>query len=825
MGSLIDYEVQFYCPTVTPYKKTSLYSSMQLVVPMLDNMEFTVEREGGMASGKFELFVKDEDLWREDGSGTWRHIFDLGVVVYVQIQAGNESGETARYHGIVDRITRPTQTDPRFITVNTVGARKYLQDLPVVCVEDDIKVKAAFLALLGAIPSAATPYLSTTHTDLITHDPDITIAKFDALFDRFSDVCDDLCIAAQPNATWGITARETDAPDVSRRSAALYFSEISDVALDLGFAPGASRSIENLEAWYERKEIVNGVIGRCQARCAGGDLILYVAPSGLGSYEPWRIKDITIPQAVEPADGLAYLTQYVAARADQDAKVTFKAIDYGERPYANNVINAPIKIPLFEGATALEIVPAAYTVTVDSNGAINTTFDLGKSRSDPLTGIAPELQREIHAAQSSIIWTARELDASKYPIIRTWRRHAASQSSNKMVSFWHGAMTNHKNALMDYDAFAEAGVDVPSGWPDYGWEYNAERSLVVGVTQNEEGVLMTPRIDLGFAVSKARVYVDQGPGILTKEEPELFSMTMWDEPDNDVNWFWTDICGLSPYLIACSDGGTWRAAIVTNPCLTTGCPELPVKVMVHRPNHSNDTSDVTTYGGMASASRVGFVVFGSTAAGASQVAYALAIHRSASSDTCHVALGWYDAGTFRSDWWTTGAVAAGTSCGSIDLGTFGDIDDSITRLEIVAEHLPTGSDKRFIVKVRDGRTKEELWDSSDVHGASLVDAPTSVHLPETKRMAGIIWHSFGNTGVDDEPFGLKHVEYTNSASIDVAITRNGSTWDTDTDQALLSPGGDDEWDDGTKGIMVAAKLQERVGVVALGIAFRSADEP
>lgn len=817
---LLDYEIRIYHPSVSPYLTLSDYPDPEDFYPHPFSWRFTTARCGGSLGA--ELTIGGKDHAHLDGSKTgsnWEYL-TAGAICLIRMQCVGDAAIKPRYIGMVTDVGMGGGTEPGIRKIECVGLWRLLRQFPLLLVVQGQTILEAVTSINAELGYSR---LIPSREDLLTYDADseYVVDTYDFIDTWANDAIEGMGTLAGPDAAYGVVPT-TSENELERGYGQLYFAQVGDEALDYGFEVGSSKTVEELVRTTNAEEVVNGALIIGQQKLAGGDLILWKKPPA--GTDIWRIEQLSIPEAVAPEDYWRYGEQYVAGRIDPDHRISFKAPNFGRQAYANEVINAPLAVASTEGGTPFEIWPDQITVSVDEDGSVDTNFELGKRPYDTIASQMPTIYRDIVVARSNMFWSAAELAAKDREIVRDWRRTAVVDGG--MRNIWHAPLSDIASVITKKD-WELLDIGVPSGWPGYNWRYLAELQYAVGDSGNDTGTMGSIFIPTGPAdqpPARCIVFVQSTDRTFSQADRYNWQEGIWTVPDTAYVWLWYDWFGVHPYIHG-GAGNAWQGTIVLDQTFTSGIPENPITVWIGRPNIApGDSTARTTYGLIKAATQVTYVTFGQGSTGSGTGAYCLAIHRQndglGGSPLCNVALGWYTSGAFHSNYWSAGSTADATTAPTIDLGA---VDNNpIWSLELEV-HLPDGTDNTFTCVVRDHDSGDELYDSTDTHGASTVDTGSSP-VPTGKYIAGTIYHRSGAWGYDYQPFGIKAVTIPGGGTVEVAATRNGVIWDTGVSGTSFGLSGDGAWADDSVGLRIALNLTNTAAVKAWGVAFRTSDE-
>jgi len=820
---LEDYSIRIY-GSVTPYLELKDFPNPESFYPHPFTWEFTNARVGGCLDASIEYGSKSDTYLL---SGIFETIRP-GDFILIQMKCTGDSALKSRWFGMVTECYTPRGTNANHqASIKAVGIWKFLREYPLLTVLSSTTILNAFKSIRAEITHS-----HTLNSDgLITFDaaPSYTIATMDCVDTWADKALNALGTLAGPTAAWGVCPADS-LNTIEMGYGQLYFAEVGTTGVDYGFEVGTN-TVEDALEYYTNQHVINGALIIGQRKLAGGDLILWRKPT-VGANEVWRIRRAMIPEAIDPEDIWRYGDQLVDSLEDNDHRVEFKALNFGRQPYANEIMNNPLKVKLENGGTATEIWPDKYTCVVKEDGSVDTTFQLGKHPHSSIAAMLPEAWRDVVVGQSQIFWSAAELAARDREVFRDWRSTAVS--SGGMRNFWGAKLSDHESVVATGIDWSLTGLSKPSGWPEYRWEYDTDAQGVVSGEGDNDGFACSVFIPTGPADKppyQAMVFAETGPRVFHQND-DIWVTQIWTAPNTPYIWpYYGDWWGLHPHLSGVASNA-WEGTTTLSYKFSSGIPEQPLKIWLGRPNpEPYDTTTRNTYGLIKAATEITYVTFGQDTLASTCKAYALAIHRKKGSLTVYVALGWYENGGFHSDHWTAGPEPDATTAPSFTLGDIGDNDDPDFDTSILGHSLdllvtlPDGTDTNYSVVISDHYSGTELYDSDDTHTTNTVDLTTpDAWVPTDCYMAGNIWKKAGGQGWDLNCFGLKSVTTAGGGSTTCAITRDGSVWKTGTTSTVLSLTGGTTWSGGEVGVRIALRMDATDLIVAWGVAFKTQDE-
>lgn len=824
MTDLKDYKIRIYHPTTAlMYREIVPETFISDGKPYGTSFDFTNARIGGCLDATITITARDPDLIGQ-GGGTWDNVLMPGAIVLIFIQAQSEATLKQRWIGVIEECGMGYGSNPHQRVLKCVGIWKYLRQYPVLTILEDKTIKESVLAILAKCTHS---HLST-HTGYVTYDPDPTydIAMMDCL-DAWADQCfNELGTMAGPDAIWGLCPRNMDSP-LADAFPALYFAQIGATAIDHGFEVGTNTVSDVVWTWDDRR-LINGALIMGNAKLAGGDLILFVKPDGHAN-AIWRLARLDIPEAVDPIDMFRFGLKAVEARKDTDERVSLKALNFAEQPFANEIMNAPLSAIVKKGSvTPLEIYVDKYTFTMSGDGSVDTDFKLGKHPDLALWSAMPDVMRDVVTAKSNLFVSAADIAAGHRGILREWRRTAITDEN--MVNFW-GVGMGDVASLQTADEWADICDDLGIVgfplWSEVCWKKHADKEIVQGAQGDGSGVAVSvfiPTSDEDHDVTRVLGFVDSGDFEYWQGDAEWWEKEMWTTPN--VTWGWDSTWyGRIPTLAGPATN-SWKGRIYLNDKFQTACPESPMTVWIGRPNEHYTNTAVATYGNMKTQDAVSctFIVFGANGTGTGLKGYCLAVYRAYGTNLAKFALGWYESGGFHSNYWLAGAAPDATAVGSVDLAAFGGAAP-ILSLDLKVD-LPQATNGTFRVRVRKHDVGTDLWDSDDNHNPNTVNT-TTAGLPDANYVQTTIWHkSARSQAADHQAFGVKKVTVTGASPLWYAVSKNGTAWSaTSSGSPLNLTTGAAAWPDGKVGLRLMARFERPSDAMrAWAIAFRTTDE-
>lgn len=716
----------------------------------------------------------------------------------IRLQCGDEADLLDRYAGVLRKVDTAYGTDPQVRKLEATGIFGQFRRVPLLLFYD---AKTVIQIVQGVIADLADKTDITDYSTYIDYGS-YEIAQTDFL-DHFADrAIKRLATLAGPDCVFGVVPGAAGTPTDAR----FYFKQLSDTAVDPGFE--VEDTIEDAEGYITRDRILNGMLVSCQRKIAGGDLWLYIPPPE-GTI-PHRVGKERIPEVVAPTDAHQWATAKLQGFPVNDEHISFKVPGYGKQVWTNEIMDAPLSVLLQPGGTPVEIKCMEYSVAVDENGSVDSDFVIGTLPDMRLANQFGDLYRETIVSQAREFWSGAELAARDSDVIRENRRHAAQ--THGIRNLWGTNLDNIESILTD-EGWADGDFEEPAAFPDYGWDYDADKQRVFGSGSN--GTIATVPIPTGLVAGAAIVYLKTGGASYWQVDTQHWNKNEHTPPN--ATWVWyNDWWGIRPHCLSIPTN-TWRMAVTCIHKFASGVPESPMRVWIGPMGRLWDTSNPTTYGAMKTLGHYyDFIFAASTTDPTTAAGFCLRMHRR-SGDTVGnvaVALGWVSAGTFHSDWWDAGATPDAQAVGTVCLGT--DAPAGPHSFEVDVWLPTTGGSGEFRVKVRKDRTAEVLWDSSDIHGDGEVSG--SAPDPAGDYYAMCAYYAPTPKEQDDYTCGLKNVDIQSPGGIGVAVTRDGVFWTTGNQRELLTLFGDTLLDN-ERQLMFAVNLGEGNSLNSWAVGF------
>lgn len=754
---------------------------------------FTTRSRGGCSSatinvmGQLDTYVAGLDLLPDDR-------------LLIRLQCGAENSLIDRYVGAVKQVDLAWGTDPKVRKIQAAGFFGQFRKVPLFAFYNDKTIQELVQAVIADL---ATKSDVTSYAAYITHGADYTVALTDFM-DLYGDrALKRLSKLAGADTVWGIVPGDSGTPTDAR----FFFQPLGSTAADPGFEVGAN--IEDAEGTLSRARFLNGMLVGCQRKISGGNLWLYVPPPE-GTI-PWRVGKLRVPEVVEPADAYHYAETVIQGFPDTDTQIKFTAPNFGEQIWANEIINSALAVKMQKGGSATEVFVQEVTVSVDENGSVDSAFTLGTMPDLQLMHSWGDLVRDQVVAEAGEFWSGVELMARDSDVIRGWRRDAAKEHGIR--NFWAANLDNIE-AILSNNAWADGGYEEPTGFHDFGWNYNPDAQRVKG-TESQGSVCCVP-IPTGLTAGAAIVYLKLAGADYHQNHEEHWDVMMTTDPNGQ--WYWAnDWWGICPKLLS-MPSNVWRGAVSCIYKFSSGVPEQPIKVRCGPMDPLFDTTNPTTYGNMKALSHYIDVVFAGSTHSTTTNGYCLRVHRRSgeSSGIAKCALGWVSNGTFHSDWWAGGATPDSQAVGQFNLGNDKGVGSGAHSFECDVWLPTSGGSGDFRVRVRKNQTAEVLWDSNTIHGAGAVSG--SAPDPAGRHFAQVVWYEADPETTNYAPFGLKGVAIESPGGLNIAVTRDGEFWTIGAPEVLLTLFGD-TYLDAERKIMFSVDLGEGNSIGSWGVGF------
>jgi len=718
----------------------------------------------------------------------------------IRLQCGDEADLLDRYVGVLRKVDTAYGTDPQVRKLEATGIFGQFRKVPLLLFYD---AKTVIQIAQGVIADLATKTDITSYSTYIDYGS-YEIAQTDFL-DHYADkAIKRLATIAGPDCIFGVVPGDSATPTDAR----FYFTQLGDTAVDPGFE--VEDTIEEAEGYITRDRILNGMLVSCQRKIGGGDLWLYIPPAD-GTI-PHRIKTERIPEIVAPTDAYEWANAKLEGQPINDQRISFKVPGFGKQVWANEIMDAPLSVLLQPGGTPVEIKCLEYSLSVDGSGTVDSQFSIGSMPDMHLANLYGDLYRETLVAQAREFWSGAELAARDSDFIREARRHAAQ--THGIRNIWGTNLDNIESILTD-EGWADGDFEEPAAFPDYGWDYDADKQRTIGSGAN--GTIAIVPIPSGLTAGAAIVYLKTGGASYWQADSEHWVRNENTEPNATWEW-WSDWFGIRPHLYSIPTN-TWRMGVTCNYKYSSGVPESPIRVWMGPMEKLDDATNPTTYGAMKTLAHYYDIIFAATTTDPTTASgFCLRMHRR-SGDTAGnvaVALGWVSAGTFHSNWWDAGATPDAQTVGTVCLGTDAAVWTGTHSFELDVWLPSTGGSGEFRVKVRKNRTAEVLWDSSDIHGDGEVSG--SAPDPEGDYYVMCAYYEPDPDEQEDYTCGIKNVDIQSPGGIGVAVTRDGEYWTTGNVRTLLTLFGD-TYLDGERQLMFAVNLGEGNSLSSWAVGF------
>jgi hypothetical protein len=818
---LLDYDVRFYCDDVSPYLQCSYTQTStnpaQTNVVNIEKLSFTNARIGGCQGCEITLVCESASYI--NASDLWGYLVPNSTVC-IQIKATGDSALKRRYHGIIESVTMGEGTDPHRRVVRCHGGLKLLDQTCEMLYLDAVTPHEAMDAIAAKVSTSHTNAFIASDADLITYDPTYTIAQADFVDISLARMLEIVNEVGGADAIYGV-APSTGVP-VSMFQGYIYFAQMSGTALDLGFEVGSSMTVESATRTLSCADEINAALVTCQRKIGGGNLYLYVAADVTG--RPWKWAKLQLPEIVDAADAYRYGSIYCDAREGNTETITFEVPGYGKQVWTNEIMCAPLKVALTEGGADYSVWPDSYTLTFTGSGEVSTKFVLGK-RPDPTVSIGKDWAttlRDIVVAKSQELWSGAELTAANKDIIREWRRTAGKD--HNIRNFW-AASLDSIDSVVKLDEVGTVAVVPPSAWPDaWDYEYNAERQ-VIDNAGNPEWLVLSCFIPTGLTAQSAVVFVDNIGSIIPYDSRYII----------DHEWVFPTSSGTFGYGFA-NDSTYGRAlyyltggTMLGYDCMSyvtyefnADVDESPFTIKVGRPRVSDNATAPTNFTDMAALTGYVDLMFAMNGNSSSDADYyCVRLFRTSATDSLvYATAGWVEGGvsaTLTGDHWTTASSPYDTfSVGTDD----GDGWNSTHPYLRVVVTMPVADDDEWSVVIYDGDSDTVLWSFAEDVDIGSGEAWS----PVGKMIAGMRWVDYNlGTGYFVH-HGIKEIAFSGSDALPIAITRNGTTWNTSTAGTLKTLTGDNAWADDSVGIRIAVKGGVNDEMGAWGMGFLLTDE-
>lgn len=720
----------------------------------------------------------------------------------IRLQCGAESSLIDRYVGALKQVDMGWGTEPKVRKLQAAGIFGQFRKIPVLLFYDNYTIKQVVQGVIGDLAGKSDITSTTTH---ITYGDDYTIELTD-----FMDVYGDralkrLATLAGPSCVWGVVPGAGGTPT----DAYFYFKELGDTPATHTFEVG--NNIEDAEGTYSRQRFLNGMLVSCQRKIGGGDLWMYVPPPD-GTI-PFRVGKQRVPEVVEPTDAYHFAQVVVGGFPENDEQIKFTVPDFGEQVWANEIMNTPLSIKLQNGGAAHEVMVQEYTTSVDETGSVETDFVLGTMPDLHLQNTFGDLMRDQVVSEAREFWSGAELAARDSDVIRTWRRHAAK--THDIRNFWGTNLDNIESAMTD-DDWNDGGFEVPTGFPEFGWDYDSDKQRIGG--SGARGTVVSIPIPTGLTAGAAIVYIKTAGATYWQDDSEHWTTINNPAPNASYVWF-SDWFGIRPKIYV-APSNAWRCGCTLAYTFSSGVPEQPIKLWVGPMMRLADTSAPADYDDMIALTNYVDIVFASSGTTPTTLnGYCLRLHRRSGDAAGDVscALGWVSSGTFHSDWWDAGATPGSQAVGTIGLGTDaeGVVDAHSFELDV---WLPTtGGSGTFRVRAREDQTADILWDSTSIHGDGEVSG--SAPDPAGRYYVSYVWWEADPKDEGNQTNGPKAVEIRSPGGINVAVSRDGEFWTVGATQVLLTLFGD-EYLAEKKQLVFSVNLGEGNSLGSWGVGFK-----
>lgn len=800
--ALNEFQVWFYPSGVSPYLEARNWDNPnQANTVCVESLSLSNARLGGCRGATIDLVASNPDYLTDT---LWSHLVPpCGVCI--KVKATGDSVKHNRYHGVLTKLDR-SATDPHRIKVTCRGA---FDDQLAACMAmlylDNVTVKAAVQAIVAKVAHCSQLSAMTTY---VTYDPSYTIDQIDWPMVKLARALKLMAEVAGPSAIYGVKPVPDGAPIVSHFLGYVYFAEMSAVALDMGFEVGSSRTVESATSSEDATRILNAGYVTCQRKIGGGTLTLHVpGPAG----ETWKWLKLSVPEVVEPADAYRFAEKFLEAREDLDERVNFSAPNFGRQVWANEIMNAPLKIALSEGGADVEVWPDSYTLSLHPNGSVDTKFKLGKRPEMSMATEFGDLMRDIIVAKHQDLWSGAELADMNRDDARTWRRHAGA--NHDIMNFWQAANLGNLDSVLTAEQAGDAGLSEPGVWPDWGWEREGARDVLVRNT-SADGSVLSCFIPTGRTPSAAAVYVANEGRIIT------CGSSRWQ----DAWWDYRGEANMFTYLpkgrrVFYDPGGSGLDDGMTylQDMYDASISENPTTMKVFRPSRSGYATAPTSFAEMAALTGYVDVVWAlTTNAESTAKYYCLRLFRTSStSSLVYVTCGWWEAGSgLVETHWTTG----GSPFSSFSVGTDGAVPHPTHPFLRIVCDLPTSHQDDWDITIYQADSATVLWSNSQAVDMGSGNA----HDPSGRYIAGMRWDAYA-ASLGWDTFGIQTLTYS-GGNLPIAITRDGSTWVTGSAQALKTLIGGTSWSDGKVGIRIATYMTGKDSLKGWAVGFLTVDE-
>jgi hypothetical protein len=371
---------------------------------------------------------------------------------------------------------------------------------------------------------------------------------------------------------------------------------------------------------------------------------------------------------------------------------------------------------------------------------------------------------------------------------------------------------NHGGQVLPGPYFDVSPPVVPTGdaineYPQlYDERYDADRGVLFG---NPTGCVATPFIPTGLAATKASMFVDNmGHTLTAKNGPP----DEWERDDEaGFLWKWDETRGLHPFPLVSStyDNEYYSQHTFVSASPAGGLAQGNITIELGRPMQSRGTSTPANFADMAALTRYTDIVLAYDVTNSKY--YAIRVYRknTAISDV-YVAVGWYESGALNQDHWqsTTGTF------GSFDIG-----EDDASSAEgfaylTIKVVMPAVDNETWSVTIYKENSDTVLFSKSgavDIGGGEAWS-------PLGCAVGGMRFKNYVAVGAHTH--GVRTLTMSGTASLSVAVTRDGAVWAYGFAGTELTLSGGTAWSDGSIGLVGLAGIWSQDSLRAWGIAFR-----
>lgn len=823
-STLRNYNLYIY-GGITPYLRIGNTFPQVNVISMLSG-SFKNNRLGGCGNATFVLSSKNHEyLASKPIRPDYRVAF--------RMQCEGESVAMLRYSGRITQAEMGYGTEKGTRTIKCEGRMTLTRGIPVIVIASAISAQDAAIMLLSFFANR-TLGIQYGETSLITAGSSVTIPLLDGLDTPGDRLLKMLARLAGPDVAYGYTVgKGSGLYVIGQGMNRMYLAEMDATVVDPGFVVGVN--LTQAEGKEFREGLYNGALVRCQKSLGGGQLTMFYPPPSSGDgMKPWRIANLTVPEAVEPAIGWDYATAWVDAHSFRDGEynqsIKFHAADFGRQIWPDEVIKNKLRIYMQEpdtdhpeGRVPIDAVVNSYTVKIGGDGSVSTDFQLGTPPID-LGEEWKKVYQEVQLAEIREFWSTAELAAGDSDVMRTWRRAAARQWWIR--NFWGANLNSIESVLSQADYLALIATPVAGVY--YEWEYDPESQAVVSALEAglDSALVASIRIPTGRRATSCAVYAK---GAQRTFKPTSYAA--WRAVGSgNFEWMWlTSVVYPQP---TGSDPADYWAKLWLQQEFDATVEAQPVTLEIERPRMNfggAETFDLTSF--LASDE---WTDFGSAYDAPNSRYYAVRLirgHQATGNGIVYVLPGWYeyDAGIegfkFHTDYFITPPGLDSFSVGDDDSDSALS-DYSFLRIVLELPN-PDNNFGAFYVTISKRDTGEVLYTGG---GGVEPFLPGGLWTPAGTYWAVAQWKDYPTSfrtpifESSRRPHGLRKVIVPEAGGFTVLATRDDSTWTQGLSGTLMALHGADTNESGDYGIRIGVHINRMQALKAWGLAFHLEDD-